>query len=249
MQNAKSTGFDNFARPSQSGQPDKSDLRDSSWWYKQYFDAGLETGTFNVSKVAEWCRAKGFLSQDERAPCDRTLERWSSAEKWVEKRKEDLKEVTERAEISIREGLSLRKAIRYQAIQKILDDLLYQVTLYLNVFEVWDGEQWIEREDLFSVETRLTRDRLRLPSEFGRASGNVYTYTGLQRLVSSVAKAQATLQRLQPPTVVEREPEKGKTIVMKVTPHEKIAEMRASTEAFIERLRAGGSSVSGSGAP
>jgi hypothetical protein len=239
MQNAKSADFDNLARPSQSGQPDKSQLRDSSWWYSQYIQAGLETGAFSVYKVSAWARAKGYLSPEERAPSDRTLERWCSAEKWVEKRGEDLKELAERAEISIREGLSLRKAIRYQEFQKHLDALSHQLNSYLNVFEEFDGEQWVEREDTFSVETRLTRTRLRLPSEFGRASGNVYTYTGLQRIVSSIEKAQATLQRLRPQTLAEREPDEGKTrLVMKVMPDERIAEMRAALDESIEKARA-----------
>jgi hypothetical protein len=222
-------------------QHDKSQGRDSSWWYQRYLDAGLETGTFSIYKLEEWCRAKGFLSQDERAPSDRTLERWCSAEKWVEKRNEDLKELTERAEISIREGLSLRKAIRYQEFEKHFDAFSRQLDLYLNVFEVWDGAQWVEREDTYSVEARLTRTRLRLPSEFGRASGNVYTYTGMQRTVSSLVKALATLQRLQPQSLAEPELDEGKEcLVMKVMPDEKIAELRASMDEFIEKLRAKG---------
>jgi hypothetical protein len=35
MQNAKSADFDTLASPSQSGQHDKSQGRDSSWWYQQ----------------------------------------------------------------------------------------------------------------------------------------------------------------------------------------------------------------------
>jgi hypothetical protein len=107
-----------------AGVPDKPDLKSSSWWYDRYFEYGLEhQGSFNIYKLVDWCRGKGYLAQADSVPHIRTIERWSSKEKWVERRSEDLNELADRGESQLREALSLRKVGRYRQLEKHVEDL------------------------------------------------------------------------------------------------------------------------------
>jgi hypothetical protein len=150
-----------------------------------------------------------YLSQEDKAPHAKTIERWCTREKWVEPRAKDLSDLAERAEIQIREGLSLRNAGRYRQVEKHFEDLSKRLDLYQNVPEFFDEEagKWVERENPYEVETRP-----RLPIEFGRRAGNVYTEANLERVVSSLERAAVVLARMLPQKIAEPEEEKTTSI-------------------------------------
>jgi hypothetical protein len=209
---------------------------------RPYFEYGLENqGTFSIYKLVGWLRGRGLLAQGETAPHVKTLERWSSKEKWVERRAKDLSALADRAELQLREGLSFRKAGRYRQLEKHVQDLSQHLELYMNVCEVFDEEtgKWVERPNPYETEIRPTRIRPRLPSEFGRGSrANLYTQANMERVVSSLDKAMAALDRLLPQKIAEPESEEDDDrLVLKIVSKDQIAELGAKFGALVEQLR------------
>jgi len=221
-----------------AGVPGK-ELRDSSWWYERYFEYGLEhQGSFNIYKLVNWCRGKGYLAQEDSVPHIRTIERWSTGEKWVERRSNDLNELADRGEAQLREGLALRKVGRYRQLEKHVEDLSRHLDLYMNACEVFDGEHWVDRPNPYEAETRPTRVRPRLPFEFGRRTGNVYTQANMERTVSSLDKALAALDRIVPQKIAEPEKEQDdERLVLRVMAKDQVAELGAKFGRLVTQLR------------
>jgi hypothetical protein len=222
-----------------AGSPRNLELKSPDWWYQRYFEYGLEhQGTFSIYKLVDWLRGKGLLAQGETSPHIKTLERWSSKEKWVERRSEDLNALADRGEAQLREGLSLRKVGRYRQLEKVVEDLSRHLDLYMNVPEVFDGEQWVERPKPYETEVRPTRVRPRLPSEFGRRSGNLYTQANMERTVSSLEKALASLDRMLPQRIPEPEKDQDdERLVLRVASRDQIAELGAKFGRLVTELR------------
>jgi hypothetical protein len=109
----------------------------------------------------------------------------------------------------------------------------------MNAAEVLDEELgWIERPNPYETETRPTRVRPRLPNEFGRRSGNIYTQANMERTVSSLEKALAALDRMLPQKIAEPEQEADDDrLVLKVASKDQIAELGAKFGRLVMELR------------
>jgi len=155
----------------------------------------------------------------------------------MEKRAEDLRHLTERARENIEERILLRSFSSYQNWMKTADDLEKHVMLFLNAAEVYDEQLgWIERKDPFDAETRPTRLRMRLPSEFG-GRGNPLNHANLERLMKVALNAQLTLPKLLPPGLQLEEQADQRDALTIVTPDKgQIAELSAGFGKLVEKL-------------
>jgi hypothetical protein len=66
------------------------------------------------------------------------LQRWSSSQHWVEKRKEDMAQLAQRVKEGLIEQTAMRSLNSYKDMLKVSEDLNQHLLLFVNVAEVHD---------------------------------------------------------------------------------------------------------------